>query len=111
MWLIVHKKTGNKKYVFHINAEFEEIIPMFLKNRQKDVGLMIESLIKQDFDAIRVIGHNMKGCGRGYGFDNITDIGRAIQFAAESKDAEEIRKQIQELKDFLENVEILYTKL
>lgn len=50
----------------------------------------------------------MKGSGRGYGFETITDIGRALEQAAKDKNSEEIKRRLSELKIFLERVEIVY---
>ena len=48
------------------------------------------------------------GCGEGagFGFDPISEIGRAIEEAAIGCAAEAVRRQVQALSDFLESIEV-----
>ena len=50
----------------------------------------------------------MKGSGGGYGFNDLTSIGRAIEKAAKNRDKESVRKSIIDLTDFLEKLEVIY---
>ena len=52
----------------------------------------------------------MKGSGGGYGFDEITDIGFKIETAAKEKNAGEILRQVHDLSDYLEKVEVVYNE-
>ena len=53
-------------------------------------------------EAITILGHNMRGSGDMFGFQAITDIGAALQQAAESADAAESRKWVGELSNYLD---------
>jgi len=50
----------------------------------------------------------MKGCGGGYGFDEITDIGMQIEQAAKEKNTAKIRTQLEILSRYLDGVEVVY---
>jgi len=50
----------------------------------------------------------MKGSGGGYGFNDLSSIGRAIEKAAKNKDKESVRKSIIDLTDFLKKLEVVY---
>ncbi|MFO0794005.1 MAG: hypothetical protein U0586_08065 [Candidatus Brocadiaceae bacterium] len=50
----------------------------------------------------------MKGCGKGYGFDGISDIGLSLEQAAKEKNAEEIQKQAGKLSQYLKSIELVY---
>lgn len=50
----------------------------------------------------------MKGSGGGYGFNAVTDIGKAIEDAATRIDSEEVRRRLKELEDYIERVEVVY---
>lgn len=102
---------GEEKFIVHVDADLEDLVPEFLENRQQDIGTMTEALTRQDFDVIRRLGHSMKGAGGGYGFEGITDIGRAIEEAARVQDAGEIRRAIDELASYLERVEVVYEEV
>ena len=50
----------------------------------------------------------MKGSGGGYGFDGISDIGRAIEAAAKEESSDAISKELERLSFYLDNVEITH---
>jgi len=84
-----------------------QLIPNFLENKEKDINKINESLEKGDFETIERLGHSMKGSGSIYGFDGITELGKTIEISAKEKNAEEIKNNITELKDYLGRVEIV----
>jgi CheY-like chemotaxis protein/HPt (histidine-containing phosphotransfer) domain-containing protein len=59
-----------------------DMVPGFLDARRKEIAAIQEALGKNEFEPIRVMGHNMKGVGSSYGFPPITEIGRKIEDAA-----------------------------
>ncbi|HOW55128.1 MAG TPA: Hpt domain-containing protein [Syntrophorhabdaceae bacterium] len=91
-----------------IDRELEDLIPGYLENRRKDTESIRQALKKEDLEAIRVIGHTMKGSGGGYGFDRITDIGRTLEEAARSGDKSVILRQTLELSEYLDHIDIIY---
>lgn len=97
--------TKNKVY---IDADLEFLIPQFLENREADIKNLEKLLEESEYDQIRIIGHSMKGSGGGYGFDYLTEIGSRIEKEAELKNESEIKKLIAELKNYLNNIEIIY---
>ncbi len=64
-----------EKIVVQVDADLEDLIPGYLQNRRQEVDSILQALENQDFEAIRVLGHTMKGTGGGYGFDAITEMG------------------------------------
>ena len=98
----------DKKIVVDIDSDIEDLIPGFLENRQEDVKSIYDALEKEDYETIRILGHSMKGAGGGYGFDEITDIGRSIEESAEGKNPEEVKKWVINLSNYLDRVEIVY---
>lgn len=90
-----------------IDPDLQDLVPGFLDNRRKDVERLRTLLEGLDFDAIRLIGHSMKGAGGGYGFDAITEIGAAIEKAALSADAAGIRTRIGDLADYLARIDVV----
>ncbi len=98
----------DEKIVVNVDSNIEDLIPGFLENRQKDVKSIYDALEKEDYETIRILGHSMKGAGGGYGFDEITDIGRSIEESAEGKNQEEVKKWVINLSNYLDRVEIVY---
>lgn len=94
--------------IAYIDSDLEELIPEFLENRRNDTAAMRGAAEVGDFETIRVLGHDMKGCGAGYGFDGITNLGESLEQAAKDQNKPEIRDLVQELNDYLEIVEVVY---
>lgn len=91
-----------------ISHDLEEIVPIFLGNRQKDVQTLRDALAKQDFKTVQTLGHRMKGDGGGFGFNRITEIGAAMERAAKLEDPSTIEQHIVQLEDFLNRVTVVY---
>ena len=96
------------KITITVDPEIADLIPGFLENRRKDITAMKDALGKGDFEAIRILGHSMKGAGGSYGFDGVTDIGSALEQAATGKNAEEVKKLIEDLATYLDKVVVIY---
>ncbi len=96
------------KIIAHVDNDLADLIPGYLANRKKDIVAIFAALEKKDLDAIRIIGHSMKGSGGGYGFDTITDIGMLMEKAAKEGRDEDIRLQVNRLENYLCQVEIVY---
>lgn len=91
-----------------IDPDLEELIPVFMENRNKDVQNLKTASAVNDFEALRSTGHSLKGVGGGYGFTRITEIGAEIETFAKMKDIEKINKYITELEEYLDKVEIRF---
>lgn len=91
-----------------IDPELEEIVPIFLENRRKEIQTFRSCLAAQDFDTIRILGHRMKGDGGGYGFQAISDIGGAMELAAGRHDQPAIERLTGQLLDFLSRLTVVY---
>ncbi|MDP2854479.1 MAG: Hpt domain-containing protein [Smithellaceae bacterium] len=96
------------KIIAHVDSDLADLIPGYLANRKKDIAAISDALEKKDMDAVRIIGHSMKGSGGGYGFETITDIGMLMEKAAKENRDDDIRLQVKRLEDYLRHVEIIY---
>jgi HPt (histidine-containing phosphotransfer) domain-containing protein len=97
-----------EKIMVHIDPELKDLIPEYLENRYKDIESITAALEQKDYGTVQTLGHSMKGSGGGYGFEGITEIGRALEQAAKCQNSEEIRKLTSELGTYLECVEVIY---
>jgi PAS domain S-box-containing protein len=89
------------------NPVIADLIPGFLHNRRQDVIAIRDALDRGDFAVVESLGHGMKGAGGSWGFPGITDIGAALEHAAETADAEATRKWAGELTRYLDRVEVV----
>jgi len=98
--------NDNEKIIVKVDPEIADLVPGFLKNREKDIEQMESYLAAKNFEEIERLGHSMKGSGAGYGFDGISEIGKSIEIAGKEQSIENIKKGIENLKDYLRRVEI-----
>ena len=101
--------SENSINIVEIDGELKEIIPWYLDNRKKDIEQITQSLEKEDYETIHRLGHSMKGSGGGYGFDQITMLGKAIEQAAKEKNASDVIANIKMLENYLITIRIKYT--
>ncbi len=78
-----------------------------MQNRRQDVIAMLDALDRGDLGTVESLGHGMKGSGSSYGFQAITDIGAALEQAAERADTGASRKWVGELSRYLDRVEVV----
>ena len=102
------RPNSNDRVTVEISRDLEEIVPIFLENREHDLRTLRDALARQDFGTIQNLGHRLKGDGGGYGFDRITEIGATMEQAAKQQDHSMIERQILQLEDFLRRVCVIY---
>lgn len=91
-----------------VAKDLADLIPVFFKNRQKEVETLRAALAASDFEQLRQLGHRMKGVGNSYGFAKISEIGKRIEDGAKATDAASVVTCIGEYADYLSNVQIVY---
>jgi hypothetical protein len=84
-----------------IDPAIQELVPNFLANRKRDVGLSRTALASANFNELRRIGHNLKGTGPTYGFPTLGALGARIESAAKAGNAELLEQSINELERLL----------
>jgi hypothetical protein len=55
-----------------------------------------------------VIGHTLHGAGGGYGLDEVSNIGRETESAAQRRDAPALRQLGERLEDYLARVKPVF---
>ncbi len=98
----------NETIIVKVDRELEELIPLFLETRARDMATLQTSLASNDFAAMKVVGHGMKGSGGAFGFGLVTKIGDIIEAAAIKGDKASVEHQLAVLRDYLARVEIQY---
>ncbi len=90
-----------------VPAELQDLIPRYLENRKRDLDLIATALQGGDFTLLYNIAHKLKGSGGGYGFQEITNIGREMETAAEEQNAAGARTCLEKLRRYLELVVVM----
>jgi PAS domain S-box-containing protein len=90
-----------------VKSSVADRIPAYLQNCRQNVIDISDALDRVDFETVTILGHNMSGSGGMFGFQPITDIGAALQLAAESSDTVASRKCVGDLSSYLDRVEVI----
>ncbi|HUS04676.1 MAG TPA: response regulator [Bryobacteraceae bacterium] len=100
-------KNAPKRLQLHIPEGLEDLIPGYLNARRSDLQTLHAAMSQREFTSIAKLAHNLKGTGMGYGFPQITEIGRLLEKAAKESNEKEAAEQVQFLSSFLKDVEEL----
>src|ERR671923_1345076 len=91
-----------------VARDLEDLIPVFIKNRHKELDALRVALAAADFEQLRQLGHRMKGVGNSYGFTHVSTLGKHIEDGARSGDRAALQARISEYQDYLSKVQIVY---
>ncbi len=91
-----------------VAKDLADLIPVFFKNRHKELETLRSALAGENFEQLHQIGHRMKGVGNSYGFAMVSEIGRRIEDGARSSDRAAIDACIGEYADYLSTVQVVY---
>jgi HPt (histidine-containing phosphotransfer) domain-containing protein len=95
-------------YKVTVAKDLEDLIPVFLRNRHKELDTLKVALAAADFEQLRQLGHRMKGVGNSYGFAHVSTMGKHIEDGARSGDKAGLAACITEYADYLAKVQITY---
>jgi len=91
-----------------VAKDLEDLIPVFMKNRTKEVDSLRSALSSDDFEQLRQLGHRMKGVGNSYGFAFVSMVGKRVEDAARVPDKAALQACVDEYADYLTKVNIVY---
>ena len=91
-----------------VAKDLEDLIPVFMKNRHKELDTLRAALAAADFEQLRQLGHRMKGVGNSYGFTHVSTLGKSIEDGARSGDRAALQATIGEYQEYLAKVQITY---
>jgi HPt (histidine-containing phosphotransfer) domain-containing protein len=95
-------------YKVLVAKDIADLIPVFMKNRHKELEALRVALAAADFEQLRQLGHRMKGVGNSYGFNHVSTLGKSIEDGAKSGDRAALTATITEYDDYLSKVQIAY---
>jgi len=98
-----HREIGwqEKK---EIESKTEELIKEDIKNLKK-------ALEDNNLKQAASIAHNLKGVGGGYGFEEISSLGRELEQAARKGEGNKVQALIGELENYLEKIKDIDSSL
>ena len=95
-------------YKVTVAKDLADLIPVFMKNRHKELDALRAALAAANFEQLRQLGHRMKGVGNSYGFTHVSTLGKYIEDGARSGDRAALQASIDEYQDYLAKVQITY---
>ena len=84
----------------------QALVSQYLQRCRDDLAQLKAALAAGEYETARRLGHQMKGTGKPYGFPGLTQIGRAIEWAASKRAALELDSRIQRLEVCLNSIEL-----
>ncbi|HUG76650.1 MAG TPA: Hpt domain-containing protein [Burkholderiales bacterium] len=99
---------NNNAYKVTVARDLEDLIPVFLRNRKKELETLRAALAAADFEQLRQLGHRMKGVGNSYGFERVSLLGKRVEDGARSGDRASLEDCIAQYEDYLARVQVAY---
>lgn len=87
-----------------VEEDLADLVPIFLGNCRTHARTLTAAAAAGDFAGAASVGHNLAGSGTSYGFERVSDLGRAIERSAKSRDARTLAELAQQLQDYLARV-------
>jgi HPt (histidine-containing phosphotransfer) domain-containing protein len=81
-----------------------DLLPGFMENCVRSAAALRRAAEESEWAAARTIGHTLHGAGGGYGLDEVSNIGRETEIAAQRRDAPALRRLGERLADYLARV-------
>ena len=81
----------------------ETLQKTYLLDLTKKIDLLVKHLEEKNMIEIRHIAHQLKGSGKTYGFEYITDVGIALSFCAMREDCSGLGDLIHDLDDYVKD--------
>jgi HPt (histidine-containing phosphotransfer) domain-containing protein len=94
--------------IVKVSKDIEDLIPVFLANRKKEVETLRAALAADDFEQLRQLGHRMRGVGNSYGFERVSILGKEIEDGARKSDKASLEAHIAAYGEYLSNVRVAY---
>jgi len=95
-------------YIVVVEKDLEDLVPVFMNNRKKEIETLRAALAALDFEQLRQLGHRMKGVGNSYGFGKVSELGSGIEDRARSEDRAALDALIVDYADYLARVKVVY---
>ena len=99
---------SRKEFVIVADPEIADLIPGYLAKRRDDLPRMKALFEARDLAGLRDLAHRIHGSAGGYGFGDLTVIARDIEYAARDGKADDVRRSLDLLEEYLRLVQVTY---
>jgi CheY-like chemotaxis protein len=105
-WVAETARTERQNPLARPDEDIAPLLPAFLANRREELLTLYEAAGANDYKRIHALGHRMKGTGRSYGLDGVSEIGASLEDAARREDADAVLECLENLTEYLHTVEV-----
>jgi HPt (histidine-containing phosphotransfer) domain-containing protein len=98
----------SERIAIEVLEDLSDLVPGFLARRRGEFEAMRNIGRPRDFAEIARTAHRIRGEGRAYGFDRMSEVGRETEVAAAASDDRAVASLAAGLLDYLDRVEIVY---
>jgi CheY-like chemotaxis protein len=99
--------TEEPEVTAYIDEDIMDLVPDYLESCRKCILSLKDLIATNNFKAIQKIGHDLKGSGRGYGFENITLAGSLIESNAKNLNPDKIIKAVADMEVYINEVKVV----
>lgn len=99
--------NGETAIIIHPDPILADLVPVFLRHCDENLTVMRDALGIADFETVRDIAHSIRGAGGSYGFQRLTDIGAALELAADQRDLGASTQLIDNISRYLRRVQVV----
>ena len=103
-WGFVGPAVEVAERVIRVDMDLADLIPGFLCRVQQQAASIRKAADSGELAQAALLGHNLKGTGSSYGFDEITRVGTAIEECAKAGAANEVDALAAGLETWLANL-------
>lgn len=107
--MVLEHRALRPKY--DIPEELLPHIPGYLGRRDQEIFEMREAEGRGDWEAIRRIGHKLKGNGAGFGFPLLTDLGEQLMQACDTGRPESVHAVIDAISNEVSEIKFQVSPL
>ena len=91
-----------------IDEDFRDLVPGYIERRRAELETVKEFVSKNDFAYLKRLSHDWHGTGESYGIPFVSRIGEKMNRAANAGDGREILTLVEQLRTYLDTVNIRY---
>lgn len=99
-------EMGNN--VVEISSDLKELVPGYVDRLKGNLEQAAQFMAAGNLGDVQRFGHNLKGSGAGYGFQQLTELGAKLETAAVGKNVPEMNSLIAEIKTYINSVTIQF---
>ncbi|MGE4498277.1 MAG: ATP-binding protein [Deferribacterales bacterium] len=98
------KTVEQEDLKINIDPDLADLVPSYINRKTEEIAEIRKAAENGDFEKAGLIAHSIKGTGASYGFELITELGKAIEQSAAQGDKNSVMRNISRLEDYTAKV-------